>query len=136
MPTVLALAGAKGSPDHPFDGKDIWPVLASGQPSPHEDYLINVEPFRGAVRKGDWKLVKIALLPGRTELFDLAKDPGEKNNVADQLPDRERSVGAAADFCQGAEAEPVDQGATRLPRRSRQDDLRPRFRYRRQRHAA
>jgi arylsulfatase A-like enzyme len=87
MPTVLALAGAKGSADHPFDGKDIWPTLAAGQPSPHEDYLINVEPFRGAVRKGDWKLVKIALLPGRTELFDLAKDPGEKNNVADQFPD-------------------------------------------------
>ena len=87
MPTVLALAGAKGSPDHPFDGKDIWPILANGQPSPHEDYLINVEPFRGAVRKGDWKLVKIALLPGRTELFDLAKDPGEKNNVANQFPE-------------------------------------------------
>ena len=87
MPTVLALAGAKGSPDHPFDGKDIWPVLANGQPSAHEDYLINVEPFRGAVRKGDWKLVKIALLPGRTELFNLAKDPAEKNNVADQFPE-------------------------------------------------
>ena len=23
MPTLLALAGAKGSPDHPFDGKDM-----------------------------------------------------------------------------------------------------------------
>ena len=30
MPTVLALAGAKGSPDHPFDGKDVWTTLASG----------------------------------------------------------------------------------------------------------
>ena len=87
MPTVLALAGATGSPDHPFDGKDIWPTLAEGQPSPHEEYLINVEAFRGAIRKGNWKLVKIALLPGKTELFDLSKDPGEQNNVADQLPE-------------------------------------------------
>ena len=54
---------------------------------PHEDVLINVEAFRGAIRKGNWKLVKIALLPGKTELFDLEKDPGEKNNVASQFPE-------------------------------------------------
>ena len=87
MPTVLTLAGAKGSPDHPFDGKDIWRTLAENQPSPHEDVLINVESFRGAIRKDNWKLVKIALLPGKTELFDLAKDPGEKNNIANQFPE-------------------------------------------------
>jgi arylsulfatase A-like enzyme len=63
MPTALALAGAKGSPDHPFDGKDIWPTLAGNQTSAHDDVLINVEAFRGAIRKGNWKLVKIALLP-------------------------------------------------------------------------
>ena len=87
MPTALALAGAKGSPDHPFDGKDIWPTLAGNQTSAHEDVLINVEAFRGAIRKGNWKLVKIALLPGKTELFDLVKDPSEKNNVASQFPE-------------------------------------------------
>jgi arylsulfatase A-like enzyme len=87
MPTALALAGATGSPDHPFDGKNIWPTLTNNQPSPHDDVLMNVEAFRSAIRKGNWKLVKIALLPGKTQLFDLAKDPGEKNNVAAQFPE-------------------------------------------------
>jgi arylsulfatase A-like enzyme len=87
MPTLLALAGGTGNPDHPFDGKDIWATLSEGAPSPHEDILINVEAFRGAIRKGNWKLVKIALLPGKTELYDLSKDPGEQTNVFDQHPE-------------------------------------------------
>jgi arylsulfatase A-like enzyme len=94
MPTALALAGGKGSPDHPFDGKNIWPTLTANQPSPHDDILINVEAFRGAIRKGNWKLVKIALLPGKTELFDLAQDPGEKNDVADRHPEIVRDLEA------------------------------------------
>ena len=49
--------------------------------------MINVEAFRGAIRKGDWKLVKVALLPGKVEPFNLAKGAGEKDNVAEQNPD-------------------------------------------------
>lgn len=94
MPTLLAIAGAKGSPDHPFDGKDMWGTIADGTPSLHEDLLINAEIFRGAVRKGQWKLVKTALLPGKTELFDLSKDIGEKNNVADEFPNVVRDLEA------------------------------------------
>lgn len=94
MPTLLKLAGGHGSTDHPFDGKDIWPTLASGNPSPHEDLLINVEAIRGAIRKGNWKLVRVATLPGRTELFDLASDPNEKINVAKQHPEIVRDLEA------------------------------------------
>ena len=94
MPTLLALAGAKGSPDHPFDGKDFWAVIADGAPSPHDDILINVEAFRGAVRKGDWKLIKIALLPGKTQLFNLAKDPSETTDVAAENPEIVRDLEA------------------------------------------
>ena len=86
MPTLLALAGGHGNSERPFDGKDIWSSFAEGKSSPHEDILINVEFFRGAIIKGNWKLVKMATLPGKTELFDLSKDPGEKNNVAEQFP--------------------------------------------------
>ena len=92
MPTVLALAGSKANPGKPFDGMDIWLTLAEGKPSLHEDILVNVEAFRGAIIKGKWKLVKIALLPGKTELFDLSVDPGEKNNVAKQNPEVVRDL--------------------------------------------
>jgi arylsulfatase A-like enzyme len=93
MPTLLALAGAKGSAEHPFDGKDRWEVLNGGA-APEDEILINVEAFRGAVRKGDWKLLKIALLPGRTELYNLATDPGEAEDVAAQHPEIVRDLEA------------------------------------------
>jgi arylsulfatase A-like enzyme len=69
-------------------------MLTEGKPSPHDDFLINVEAFRGAIIKGQWKLVKIALLPGKIELFDLKADPGEKNNVAEQNPEVVRDLEA------------------------------------------
>jgi arylsulfatase A-like enzyme len=95
MPTALALAGAKANPaDKPLDGKNIWATVAEGSPSPHDDILVNVEAFRGAIIKGNWKLVKIALLPGKTELFDLVADPGEKNDVAEQNPEVVRDLEA------------------------------------------
>ncbi len=87
MPTLLALAGVEGYEDHPFDGKDAWATIAEGALSPHEDILINVEAYRGAIRKGNWKLIKYATLPGKTELFDLSEDKKERNNVAWLHPD-------------------------------------------------
>ncbi len=87
MPTLLTLAGGKGDPSKPFDGKDATATIAEGKPSPHDDILINVEVFRGAIRKDKWKLIKVAILPGKTELFDLQKDPGERENVAEKHPD-------------------------------------------------
>jgi len=93
MPTVLALAGAALDPAaKPLDGKDIWPTIAEGKPSPHDDILVNVEAFRGSVVKGRWKLVKVALLPGKTELFDLSADPGEKTDLAATNPEVVRDL--------------------------------------------
>lgn len=94
MPTLLALAGGRGSPDHPFDGKDMWATLAEGKSSPNEDILIQVEAVRGAIRKGDWKLIRHATLPGKTEVYNLATDPDEKWNVADKNPEIVRDLEA------------------------------------------
>lgn len=92
MPTLVSLAKGKIPTDKPLDGKNIWPVITQGKPSPHEDILINVEFHRGAVRKEKWKLVKNAALPSSVELFDLKNDPGEKNNVAEQHPEKVKEL--------------------------------------------
>ncbi len=86
MPTFLKLADGHGDAKKPFDGKDIWNTLAKGEASPHEEVLINAEIYRGSIIKGKWKLVKMAILPGKTELFDLSKDPYEKVNLAKEFP--------------------------------------------------
>ncbi len=50
--------------------------------------IYNVEPFRGAIRQGDWKLIWRTLIPTSVDLYNLAQDPYEKNNVAAEHPDK------------------------------------------------
>jgi arylsulfatase A-like enzyme len=92
MPTLLAFAGGKGDPQKPFDGRDAGPTIARGKPTPHDDILINVEAFRGAIRRGSWKLVHVALIPGKTELYDVEHDPGEQTDVAAKHPEIVRDL--------------------------------------------
>lgn len=85
-PTLAALAGASTAQCKPLDGVDVWGTIAEGQPSPRTEIVYNVEPFRGAVRQGNWKLVWRTLLPSSVELFDLAQDPSESHDLAAQHP--------------------------------------------------
>jgi len=52
------------------------------------EVVYNIEPFRGAVRRGDWKLIWRTPLPSAIELYDIAQDPYEQNNRAEQNPQR------------------------------------------------
>ncbi len=87
-PTLASLAGASTAKCKPLDGVNVWPSLSTGKASPRSEIVYNIEPFRAALRQGDWKLVWRAQLPSSIELFNLAKDPSEQTNLAAKHPRR------------------------------------------------
>lgn len=87
FPTLAALAGASTDECKPLDGLNVWDVIARGGTSPRTEIVYNIEPFRAAVRQGDWKLVWRTLLPSSVSLYNLAEDPSETTNLAEAHPD-------------------------------------------------
>ena len=80
MPTLAELAGvSKKVPKH-TDGISVVPtLLGKGRQKKHE-YLF----WKDAIRMGKWKgLGK----PGNLSLYDLSKDIGEENNLAEKHPE-------------------------------------------------
>jgi arylsulfatase A len=76
-----------------LDGQSLWPVLTGLQPLIEKrPPMIWVFPEYGgqlAIRLGDFKLVRQGLnakQPGPWEVYNLAADIGEKNNLANQHP--------------------------------------------------
>jgi arylsulfatase A-like enzyme len=88
FPTIAALAGASTAKSKGLDGLDVWAAIGEGKTSPRTEVVYDIEPFRGAMRVGTWKLIWQATLPQRLELYDLATDPGEKTNVAAAHPEK------------------------------------------------
>jgi arylsulfatase A-like enzyme len=99
FPTLLEAAAAKPKPGQVLDGVSLVPVLKGG--STPERALFWHYPHYGnqggapcaAVRRGDWKLIEWAE-GNRVELFNLARDIGEKNDLADKEPQRVTSLRA------------------------------------------
>ena len=87
-PTLAGLAGGNTTRGKPLDGMDVWPTISAGAASPRSEIVYNVVPFAAAVRQGDWKLVWTGLLPGKTELFNLAADPYETRDLSQDDADR------------------------------------------------
>ncbi len=86
FPTLAGLAGATSIQGKPLDGLDVWSTISNGDTSPRQEVVYNIEPFRGGVRAGDWKLIWRTSLPSAIELYNIAQDPSETTNLADSHP--------------------------------------------------
>ena len=85
--TAAAAAGQKLPADRVIDGIDLLPFV-TGQAGgrPHDTLFWRTDSYR-VVRTGDWKL-QVTERPRQDWLYDLASDPGEKNNRAAAEPAR------------------------------------------------
>jgi arylsulfatase A-like enzyme len=87
-PTLAVLAGASIAKCKPLDGVNVWDTIAEGKPSPRTEFIYNIEPFRAALRQGNWKIIWRNMLPSSVDLYDLSKDPSEQNNLAAAHPEK------------------------------------------------
>jgi arylsulfatase A-like enzyme len=99
MPTFSSLAGYQAKQDLKWDGVNLSGMLLKGETLP-ERPLYSVAPGWRArsLRLGNWKLI-VHLMgdSGRIELFDLAADPAEGTNRAEQEPERVKALLAKMD---------------------------------------
>ncbi len=88
LPTCAELAGLK--PPENIDGVSIVPtLLGNAEKQKKHDFLyweFHEKQKKQAVRMGDFKLIRF-IPAGRVELYNLAEDLAEKNNIADEHPD-------------------------------------------------
>ena len=95
-PTMLQIAGAKGDPKHVLDGQSIVPLLKQSGAFKRDAIYWHYPMYHhstpaGAIRRGDWKLIEF-FEDGRLELYNLADDIGEKNNLAAKMPEKARAL--------------------------------------------
>jgi arylsulfatase A-like enzyme len=96
-PTLLECVGIKPDPKQELDGVSILRILKNPEEELDRNvlywhYPLDKPHFLGgrsssAIRQGDWKLIAF-FDTGTIELYNLARDPGETQNVADEHPER------------------------------------------------
>jgi arylsulfatase A-like enzyme len=101
-PTFLVLADLPPRPEQHADGVSIVPLLADPRRGTIDrDTLYWHYPHTspqggtpsGAIRQGDWKLLKF-FCDDRLELYHLADDLGEANELSSKMPDKAETLHA------------------------------------------
>jgi arylsulfatase A-like enzyme len=94
--TAAAAAGAELPADRAIDAVDLAPFARGERAGAAHAALFFRSGHYRAVRAGDWKL-QLAERPQRAWLFDLARDPTERVNLADAEPARVTELTALLD---------------------------------------
>lgn len=93
FPTLLHAAGQDPLKESQLEGVNLMPFIQGvKEDKPHDAfYWRSVGGFEYAIRKGDYKLYKSAY-KGKNLLFDLKKDPLEREDISTNFPDIIKSL--------------------------------------------
>lgn len=90
LPTFFAAGGGDGDAILDIDGVDLLPFIqGQKQERPHQR-LYWKKDARAAMRYGDWKLIRFPDRPA--ELYNIAEDERELNNLAAVYPEKVRKM--------------------------------------------
>jgi len=86
VPTLLDLAGIKV--DTHFDGRSLLPQIDGKEPG--APYAIAETGYHRSIRDGDWKLIRGR--KGELELYNLANDPAEIEDLSEEEPEKAKEL--------------------------------------------
>ncbi len=91
FPTICAAAGIAPPPG--LQGTSLLDLMAGGPENPDRAIYAELDRARAArqqeaIRRGNWKFVRQGGKGDRLALYDLARDPGERSNLAGAEPER------------------------------------------------
>lgn len=102
FPTLIEMTGGSTNKvKATLDGVSFMPLLKGGEQlsrdtlywhHPALSKTFKQIPPQGAVRQGPWKLIDFYSSDEVDELYNLDQDPGEKNNIADQHPEKVKEL--------------------------------------------
>lgn len=104
MPTFLAVAGAQypgaygGQAIVPLQGESLLPVLTGEASDEGEPRDLSWSAYgMDAYRSGNWKVLRLPVPYGNGDwqLYDLAADPGEQQDLAPRFPERTGALAKA-----------------------------------------
>ncbi len=90
MPTVFEALGLGRA--FPFQGRSLFPVIEGKSQFEKDRVLIAEQNTRMRVRRGDWTCIFSRTGVPKEELYNLADDPEQRNDVASQNPDKVKEL--------------------------------------------
>ena len=117
LPTLHDLSGSRAKLPEDLDGGSLKEVFEEGNAGevsrPVEGFVFHYPcyfaPPLSVIRLGDYKLMR-HIRTGEARLYDLKNDYGEKNNLADSLPDKVAELERVMDaYLEHIDAEDLDE---------------------------